>query len=204
MTVTYGGESVSILKNSIEADIYTLNSLQAKSTKIGSFRVIETSAQIESGIFSVTLPGTVSETTIPATGSLNNEFGYMYEVKASVLIGNIQPLSIRRFVIDTTNYIAIRLRNSSDLLSFQVYSASSPENDQILIRGFSNPDLGGWDQNAGYGVIDIDTDTNSLVLANITSLTSLTSTPVDFLGGTLSIIRSDYFVADGNLYVHTF
>lgn len=204
MTVTYGGESVSILKNSIEADIYTLNSLQAKSTKIGSFRVIETSAQIESGIFSVTLPGTVSETTIPATGSLNNEFGYMYEVKASVLIGNIQPLSIRRFVIDTTNYIAIRLRNSSDLLSFQVYSASSPENDQILIRGFSNTDLGGWDQNAGYGVIDIDTDTNSLVLANITSLTSLTSTPVDFLGGTLSIIRSDYFVADGNLYVHTF
>lgn len=204
MTVTYGGESVSILKNSVEADIYTLNSLQTKSIKIGSFRVIETSAQIEAGIFSLTLPGTVSETTIPATGSLNNEFGYMYEVKASVLIGNIQPLSIRRFVIDTTNYIAIRLRNSSDLLSFQVYSASSPENDQILIRGFSNTDLGGWDQNAGYGVIDIDTDTNSLVLANISTLTSLTSTPVDFLGGTLSIIRSDYFVADGNLYVHTF
>ena len=204
MTVTYGGESVSILKNSVEADIYTLNSLQTKGTKIGSFRVIETSAQIEAGIFSLTLPGTVSETTIPATGSLNNEFGYMYEVKASVLIGNIQPLSIRRFVIDTTNYIAIRLRNSSDLLSFQVYSASSPENDQILIRGFSNTDLGGWDQNAGYGVIDIDTDTNSLVLANISTLTSLTSTPVDFLGGTLSIIRSDYFVADGNLYVHTF
>lgn len=204
MTVTYGGESVSILKNSVEADIYTLNSLQTKSTKIGSFRVIETSAQIEAGIFSLTLPGTVSETTIPATGSLNNEFGYMYEVKASVLIGNIQPLSIRRFVIDTTTYIAIRLRNSNDLLSFQVYSASSPENDQILIRGFSNTDLGGWDQNAGYGVIDIDTDTNSLVLANISTLTSLTSTPVDFLGGTLSIIRSDYFVADGNLYVHTF
>lgn len=204
MTVTYGGESVSILKNSIEADIYTLNSARVKNTMIGSFRVIETSAQLDAGIFSLTLPGTVPATPIPATGSLNNEFGYMYEVKASVLIGNIQPLSIRKFLIDTTTYIAIRLRNSSDLLSFQVYSASSPENDQILIRGFSNTDLGGWDQNEGYGVIDIDTDTNSLVLANIPALASVTSTPVDFLGGTLSIIRSDYFVADGNLYVHTF
>lgn len=204
MTVTYGGESVSILKNSIEADIYTLNSAGVKNTKIGSFRAIETSAQLEAGIFSLTLPGTVSATPIPATISLNNEFGYMYEVKASVLIGNIQPLSIRKFLIDSTTYIAIRLRNSSDLLSFQVYSASSPENDQILIRGFSNTDLGGWDQNEGYGVIDIDTDTNSLVLANIPALASLTSTPVDFLGGTLSIIRSDYFVADGNLFVHTF
>ena len=204
MTVTYGGESVSILKNSIEADIYTLNSARVKNTMIGSFRVIETSAQLDAGIFSLTLPGTVPSIPIPATGSLNNEFGYMYEVKASVLIGNIQPLSIRKFLIDTTTYIAIRLRNSSDLLSFQVYSASSPENDQILIRGFSNTDLGGWDQNEGYGVIDIDIDTNSLVLANIPELASLTSTPVDFLGGTLSIIRSDYFVADGNLYVHTF
>jgi hypothetical protein len=204
MTVTYGGESVSILENSIEADIYTLNSLQAKNTKIGSFRVIETAAQLEAGIFSVTLPGTVPATPIPATGSLNNQFGYMYEVKADVLIGNIRPLSIRKETIGTTTYTAIRLRNSSDLLSFQIYSESSPENDQILIRDFSNINLGGWDQREGYGVIDIDTNTNSILLANIPTLASLTSTPVDFVGGTLSIIRSDYFVADGNLYVHTF
>jgi hypothetical protein len=204
MTVTYGGESVSILKNSIEADIYTLNSSRVKNTKIGSFRVIETSAQLEAGIFSVTLPGTVPATPIPATGNLNNEFGYMYEVKADVLMGNIRPLSIRKETIGTTTYTAIRLRNSSDLLSFQVYSESSPENDQILIRDFSNINLEGWDQREGYGVIDIDTNTNSILLANIPALASLTSTPVDFVGGTLYIIRSNYFVADGNLYVHTF
>jgi hypothetical protein len=121
-----------------------------------------------------------------------------------VLIGGIQPLSIRRFLIDSTTYIAIRLRNSADLLSFQIYSAASPENDQIAIRGFSNPNLAGWDQNVGYGVIDIHTDTNSLLLADIPELASLTTTPIDFLGGTLSIIRSGYFVADGNLFVHSF
>jgi hypothetical protein len=204
MTVTYGGESVSILENSIEADIYTLNSSGVKNTKIGSFRVIETSAQLEAGIFSVTLPGTVPATPIPATGSLNNQFGYMYEVKADVLIGNIRPLSIRKQTIGTTTYTAIRLRNSSDLLSFQIYSESSPENDQILIRDFSNTNLEGWVQTERYGVIDIDTITNSILLANIPALASLTSTPVDFVGGTLYIIRSNYFVADGNLYVHTF
>lgn len=204
MTVTYGGESVAILENSIEADIYTLNSSGVKNTKIGSFRVIETAAQLEAGIFSVTLPGTVPATPIPATGSLNNQFGYMYEVKADVLIGNIRPLSIRKETIETTTYTAIRLRNSSDLLSFQIYSESSPENDQILIRDFSNNNLEGWVQTEGYGVIDIDTRTNSILLANIPTLASLTSTPVDFVGGTLYIIRSNYFVADGNLYVHTF
>jgi hypothetical protein len=204
MTVTYGGESVSIVKNTVNARIYTLDQTGTKDVNIGSFRVNQTSAQLEAGIFSLTLPGTVSEPTIPATDTLNNPTGYMYEVSADVLIGGIQPLSIRRFLIDSTTYIAIRLRNSADLLSFQIYSAASPENDQIVVRGFSNTNLVGWDQNSGYTVLDIDTDTNSLVLADIPELASLTTTPIDFLGGTLSIIRSGYFVADGNLLVHSF
>lgn len=204
MTVTYGGESVSIVKNTVNARIYTLDQTGTKDVNIGSFRVNQASAQLEAGIFSLTLPGTVSEPAIPATDTLNNPTGYMYEVSADVLIGGIQPLSIRRFLIDSTTYIAIRLRNSADLLSFQIYSAASPENDQIAIRGFSNTNLVGWDQNTGYTVLDIDTDTNSLVLADIPELASLTTTPIDFLGGTLSIIRSGYFVADGNLLVHSF
>lgn len=204
MTVTYGGEAVSIVKNTINAQIYTLDQSGVKDVLVGSFRVNQTSAQLEAGIFSLTLPGTTSEPSIPATNTLNNPTGYMYEVSADVLIGGIQPLSIRKFLIDSTAYIAIRLRNSADLLSLQIYSAASPENDQIAIRGFSNTNLAGWDQYAGYTVLDIDTDTNSLILANIPELPGLTSTPTDFLGGTLSIIRSGYFVADGNLYVHSF
>lgn len=204
MTVTYGGEAVSIIKNTVQADIYTLDQTGTKDVLAGSFRVLETSAQLEAGIFSLTLPGITSEPPILATDTLNNPTGYMYEVRADVLIGGITPLSIRRFLIDGNPFIAIRLRNSSDLLSLQIYSAASPENDQIAIRGFSNTNLNGWDQNTGYTVLDIDTDTNSLVLADIPELASLTSTPTDFLGGTLSIIRSDYFVADGNLYVHSF
>jgi hypothetical protein len=213
MTVTYGGESVSIVKNSVVADIFPLNSAGVKTTpSVGAFRVLETSAQLEAGIFSVTLPGTTSTTfggkTIPATGSLTNANGYMYEVKATVRIGQgsrgFTPLSIRSTTVGSTPYLAIALRNPSDLLGFQIYSESSPENDRIQISGFSNTGLSSWDQNSAYTVVGIDTDTNSLLINPIPGL-SVSTTPVDFTGSPrLFILRSNYFVADGNLIVHTF
>jgi parallel beta-helix repeat protein len=208
MTVTLGGESVGILKNSVNADIYALDSSGIKTTPaIGAFRVLETSAQLEAGIFSLTLPATTSANyngkTIPATNSLTNADGYMYEVKATVLIGrNLSPLSILSATVGGNQYVAVRLRNPSDILGFQIYSASSPENDRIKITGFDNTNLAGLDQDVAYTVIGIDTDTNSLLLNPISGLT-LTTTPIEFLGGSLYIQRSDYFVADGNLIVHS-
>jgi hypothetical protein len=53
-----------------------------------------------------------------------------------------------------------------------------------------------------YTVIGIDTDTDSLLLNPISGLT-LSTTPIEFLGGTMYIQRSDYFVADGNLIIHS-
>jgi hypothetical protein len=212
MTVTLGGESVGIVKNSINADIFALNAAGIKTTPaIGSFRVLETAAQLEAGIFSLTLPGTTTATvngkTIPATNTLTNVSGYMYEVTLTVLIGNgsrgFSPLSIRSTVIGGNPYIAIALRNPSDLLSFQIYSATSTENDKIRISGFSNSGLNAWDQISAYTVVGIDSDTNSLLLNPISGL-SLSSTPVEFLGGSLFIVRSNYFVADGNLIAHSF
>jgi parallel beta-helix repeat protein len=214
MTVTYGGESIGIVKNSIVADIFPLNSLGVKTTPAsGAFRVLETSAQLEAGIFSLTLPGTTSTTfsgkTIPATNTLTSTNGYMYEVKATVKIGQggrgFIPLSIRSKIIDSTSYLAIALRNSSDLLGLQIYSASSPENDRIQISGFSNTGLSSWDQNASYSIVGIDTDTNSILLNSIPGLSLSTTVPVEFTGSPrLFILRSNYFVADGNLIVHTF
>ena len=127
----------------------------------------------------------------------------MYEVTATVLIGNLRPLSIRSATIGGNPYIAIALRNPSDLLSFQIYSATSTENDKIRISGFGNTGLNAWEQNAAYTVVGIDSDINSLLLNPIAGL-SLSSVPIEFLGGSLSIVRSGYFVADGNLIAHSF
>lgn len=209
MTVTYGGESVGISKGSIEADIYQLNASGVKTgSAVGSFRPLETLDQLEAGIFSLTLPGgttnqTVDAKTIIATGNLNNANGYMYEVKADVLIGSFRPLSIRPETIGSTNYYAIRLRNSSDILGFQIYSETNATlNDGVTISGFSNQNLTGWDPNAYYTIVNIDTASNSILISPVAGLT-LTD-EIEFIGGTLSILRPDYFVADGNLYVHSF
>ena len=203
MTVTYGGEPVKIVKGTVSAEIFSLSPEGTKESKVGSFRVLETSSQLDAGIFSLTLPGLNSATivgeTIPSTSNLNNPNGYVYEVHADVLIGRgYTPLSIR----SEPPYVAIQMRNPSDILALQVYDAGNPENDLIRISGFSNLDLGGWDQESGYEVVGVDTDTNSILLNQIPGL-FLTTTPVEFLGGTLFILRSGYFVADGNLYVQT-
>lgn len=212
MTVTYGGESVSILKGETKAEIYSLNPSGVKESKIGAFRVLETSDQLQAGIFSLTLPAINNETyggeTIPATSTLNDPDGYMYEVKSTVLIGNgtrgYRPSTIRSIDILGTEYAAIELANSSDLLSLQIYSNGSIENDKILIKDFDNIEaLPEWDMGVGYQVIDIDTNSNSIIIEMPPGLT-LTTTPITFAGGNLYILRSNYFIADGNLFVHSF
>lgn len=210
MTVTYGGEPVSILKNSVKAEIFNLTSLGVKGTKLGSFRVLQTSAQLEAGIFSLTLPGTSSQNiggeTIPATSSLNNPDGYVYEVCGTVLIGGgprgYRPLSIESVTEGSTVYPAIKFVNSADLLSLQIHSPGGIENDKILVTGFDLAVLPGWDPNASYPIQDIDTDTNTLLLKPIPGFDP-PLVPVEFGGGNLFISRPNYFIADGNLFVHT-
>jgi len=216
-TVTNGGESVGIKQDTVIADIYGLDASGQKnvSNKIGSFKVIQTKDQLEAGIFSVTLPGKTSTTidgnTVPATASLSlldpesAQYGYMYEISATVRLGaagrGYVPVNIREATIGGNNYLAIRLRNSSELLSFLIFNSSSEENDSIIISGFDNTDLGGLDQNTAYQVVDIDANTNSLLINTIPSLSPGTD-GVDFLGGQLHIQRSNYQIADGNIIVN--
>lgn len=216
-TVTNGGETIGIKKDTIIADIYGLDSLGRKdaSNKTGSFKVIQTADQLEAGIFSVTLPGlqsaTIDGNTVPATSDFalldpaSGQFGYMYEISGTVRLGasgrGYVPVNIREANIGGTDYLAIQLRNSSELLSFLIFDADNPENDYIVIEGFSNTDLDGWDQNSAYRVVGVDINTNSLLLDTIPSLSPGT-TGIDFLGGQLYIQRSNYQIADGNIIVN--
>lgn len=206
MTVTYGGESVEILKNTVDVSIYELNSsgVKSSSTPAGYFRVLETTDQLEAGIFSITLPGGTTNLsfegkTILATGSLNNSNGYMYEAKGDVVIGDFRPFSIRPY---SATLAAIKITNSSSILGFQIYSdTQSSQNDRILIRNYSNT-ISGLDPNSNYLVLGIDIDSNSLLISKPAGFTE--TSEIQFSGGSLSILRQDYFIADGNLFVHSF
>jgi hypothetical protein len=207
MTVTYGGEAVGLSIDSVSAKIYELNSSGVKTgDSVGSFRVLQTKDQLEAGIFSITIPGGVTNQsvdgqTIIATGNLNNSFGYMYEVKGEALIGKFQPFSIRSEVIGGVQVLAIRLRNSSDMLGFQIYSDTNlSQNDKLIIKDFSN-DLIGWSQITPYSILNLNPSTNSIIINSIPGLTVTEET--EFVGGTLSIVRPNYFIADGNLIVHS-
>ena len=216
-TVTNGGESIGIKENTIIADIYALDAAGQKNTsnKTGSFKVIQTADQLEAGIFSVTLPGVgpgteIDGVQVPATSEFSlldpavGQYGYMYEISATVRLGQAGrgyvPTNIREFAQNGNNYLAIRLRNSSELLSFQIFNSSSSENDSILITGFNNTDLTGLDENKAYQVVGVDTTSNSLLINTIPSLSP--GTGVDFLGGQLFIQRSNYQIADGNIIVN--
>ena len=216
-TVTNGGESVGIKENTLIADIYPLDSegRQVEENKTGSFKVIQTKDQLEAGIFSVTLPGIGPSTiidgvTVPATTEFSlldpaaGQYGYMYEIKATVRLGQAGrgyvPTNIREFAQNGNNYLAIRLRNSSELLSFQIFNSASSENDSILITGFKNTSLSGLDENKAYQVVGVDTTSNSLLINTIAGLSP--DTGVDFLGGQLFIQRSNYQIADGNIIVN--
>ena len=219
LTVTNGGEAVGIIKDSIQADIFKLDAEGRKnaSQKIGSFRVLQTSDQLEAGIFSITLPGTNTATVdslpIPATQSFSlldpstDNYGYMYEIKATVLLGGsgggLTPVSIRETTIGSTNYLAIRLRNSSELLSFIIFDEANTDNDEIIINGYTNTDSGlsGWDEEEPRRVLAVDTDSNSLLIAPIANVTPGTGDGIDFSGGQLFILRDNYQVADGNIIV---
>ena len=217
-TVTNGGESIGIKENTIIADIYALDAAGQKNinSKTGSFKVIQTADQLEAGIFSVTLPGVgpgteIDGVQVPATSEFslldpaNGQYGYMYEMSATVRLGQAGrgyvPTNIREFSTGGNNYLAIRLRNSSELLSFQIYNSSSSENDSIIISGFNNTDLSGLEENKAYQVVGVHPGTNSLLINTIPSL-SPGDTGVDFLGGQLFIQRSNYQIADGNIIVN--
>lgn len=215
-TVTNGGESVGIEQNTIEAKIWQLDSSYRKSgaNAFSNFKVLQTADQLEAGIFSITLPGMEEDVVngIKATNQFSYldingtppKYGYMYDIKATVRIGNsgrgFTPVNIRSA---PQNKLAITLRNSSEILSFQIFNEGNAQNDKLIITDFTNKNAGltGLIKGTPYTISGIDTNTNSIILEGITGV-NVDTNGIDFIGGKVFIQRQNYDIADGNVYVN--
>lgn len=215
-TVTNGGESVAIKQDSIEAEIWELDSNYRKAAAgpFSKFRVLQTADQLEAGIFSVTLPGKDGDEVngIKATNEFAYfepnatpaKYGYMYDIKATVRLGNsgrgYTPVNIRRTQDDK---FAITLKNSSEILSFQIFNERNTQNDSFVITEFNNtePELSGLIKGAPYTISGIDIESNSIIIESIPGVTVDTD-GINFQGGRVFIQRPFYDIADGNIYVN--
>lgn len=215
-TVTNGGESVGIEPDTIEAKIWELDSNYRKSGDLAfsNFRVLQTADQLEAGIFSITLPGVEGDIAngIKPTDDFSYldingnpaKYGYMYDIKATVRIGNsgrgFTPVNIRSTI---DNKLAITLRNSSEILSFQIFSEGNAQNDKLILTDFTNDDaeLTGLIKGTPYTISGIDTDTNSIIIENINGV-NVDTDGINFIGGRAFIQRQNYDIADGNIYVN--
>ena len=129
----------------------------------------------------------------------------MYEISATAFLGGggrgFVPVSVAETTIGSTEYLSIKLRNTSDMLSFIAIEEGFSGNDFITITDFTNTD-GGINtlKDNAYQISSIDTNTNSVLILPVTGVTP--GSGVDFSGGSLFIRRENYQVADGNIIVH--
>lgn len=227
-TVTEGNLPVNIVPGSIIARIYPLNSSYNYNTApslASYFQVVETKPQLEAGIFALTAPVTTinsgsggsnqgkkikgtSDFDLLDPGSSN--YGYGYKITSTVSVGNFPT---RKIAWSSTNLIKIYLKNSADILSIQFFGLGGSVDDQIRTSGIGVPNsqLENWPDGAAVVIESIDSENSAIVVSlvgdNSSEFNSVSEkfndeddeyiTP----GGFLSIVKSNYFIADGNVYV---
>lgn len=221
-TVTDGGLPMTISKGSINAPIYSLNSnYQRGGAAVGYFQVLETNEQLEAGIFAITLPTTtVTESQdvetsnrgrkIIGTSTLNllnpnaasPSYGYSYVITASVAIGKFQ---IDRIKFETSNTLRVTFRNSADILSINYLSTGGNLNDGIQTAGIGeSKTLQNWPDGVPITVQAVNLEDGSIII-NTPQGVSDKFTSADnsyrIVGGTLGVVKFNYFIADGNVYV---
>jgi hypothetical protein len=218
-TVSDGGLPVSIAPGSIQARVLPLNSnYNYDNSATPTFlQVLESRPQLQAGIFALTAP--ISSTTgsggsnqgraIRGTNSYDlldpeaGRFGYGYRILATVSIGNY-PIS--RVAYDSPTTVKIFLRNSTDLLSLLFFTSGNASNDAITTAGIgvSLSQLAAWPDGQTLSISDIDTSNSAIIISTPSSVAekfinnlSTFSTPT----GALSLVKNNYFIADGNIYV---
>ena len=219
-TVTDGGFPVSIAPGSIEARVYPLNSSYNYDTSATAtfFQVLESRPQLEAGIFALTAPaasitgsgggsnqakairGTSSYDLLdPATG----KYGYGYRITATVSVGRYP---INRIAYNTATTVKIFLRNSTDLLSLLFFAAGDASNDSITTTGVgvANTTLSAWPDGQTIAISSVDTNNAAIVVTAPSSVAALfinTTSSFSTPSGNLSLVKNNYFIADGNIYV---
>lgn len=219
-TVTEGNLPVDIVYGSVVARIYPLNSSYNYNTSATEsyFQVVESKPQLQAGIFALTAP--VSDINSGTGGSnqgkkilgtsnfdlLNpggSKYGYAYKITATVGVGRY-PIS--KIVYSDTNKVKIYFKNEADLLSIKFFGAGSSSNDQIrtLGVGVPNTELSNWPDELAITLDSIDENNAALEITTPSSVSAKFDGVEDEYatpGGYLTLVKSNYFIADGNIYI---
>ena len=221
-TVTDSGFPVSVTPGSIVARVYPLNSSYQYNTSAPAtyLQVVESRPQLEAGIFALTAPvssmtgvggsnqgrsirGTNGYDLLNPDGSGSANYGYGYRITATAALGRY---AINRIAYASPTTVKIYFRNSSDILSLLFFAAGNPSNDFIKTTGIgvTGAELSNWPDSTTISIIEVDTSnaaivisTPSTVASKFTASTDVYSTPTGYLG----LIKNNYFIADGNIYV---
>lgn len=221
-TVTDGGLPVNIESGSIEARVYPLNSSYKYNTSATKtyLQIVENIPQLKAGIFAVTAPiATVSSATggsnqgknILGTSAYNlldpknSKYGYGYKITATVGIGRYAISKIAWAGSSQSTKIKIFLKNSADLLSL-FYLGAGSGNDLIKTEGVARDGstLEKWPDLISLTVDSIDQVNAAIVISTPSTVSSLFDDATDIYstpGGYLSLVKTSYFIADGNIYV---
>jgi hypothetical protein len=221
-TVTDSGYPVAISPGSVVARVYPLNSSYQNNTSATAsyLQVIENRPQLQAGIFGVTAPtnsvsgignsnqgkairGTNSYDLLKPDGSGTANYGYSYRITATASLGKY---AIERIAYASPTTVKIFFRNSSDILSLLFFAAGNASNDAIRTTGVgvTGSDLSKWADSTDLSIVDVDTSNSAIVISTPTTVadkfttsTSSYATPTGYLG----LVKNNYFVADGNIYV---
>ena len=221
-TVTDGGFPAAISPGSVVARVYPLNSAYQYNTSATAsyLQVIENRPQLDAGIFGITAPvssitgsgnsnqskairGTSSYDLLNPDGSVGANYGYGYKITATVTLGKY---AIDRIAYASATTVKIFFRNTSDILSLLFFAAGNASNDSIKTTGVgvTGSELVNWADNTSITVTDVDTTNSAVVIltpstvaSKFTSSTDVYSTPTGYLG----LVKNNYFIADGNIYV---
>jgi len=222
-TVTDSGLPVAISKGSINAPIYNLNSnYQRGGAAVGYFQILEAKEQLDAGIFGVTLPtATITESSdvetsnrgrkILGTASMNflnttgvsPTYGYSYIITASVAIGRFQ---IDRIKFETPSTLRVSFRNSADILNINYLASGNNLNDGIQTSGIGiqGSILQSWPDGVPIDVVAVNAEDSSIIISTPQGVSDKFISSEDnyrIAGGTLGVVKYNYFIADGNVYV---
>ena len=228
-TVTEGQLPVDIAVGTLEAKVYALNAnytIPNVNSPTTYLKVIESVDQLRAGIFGVTAPkdniaagdnningdankghailGTKNYKLIDVDGS-SPHYGYSYRITGKVRLGDFPIKQIKAI---SSTQIKLFFETTSDFLKFLFFvGGAGGSNDKIISFGIadSNNDLASWnDQNVEYTILGTTAADSTLTLQIPDEVSDKFPNGNETLvtrGASIKIVRNNYFIADGNVYV---